>query len=300
MIKKAFAIRIKLLSVCLACSVLFVGKASANNFEHEITALLQGGLSTLRFDNSSAGVGATFGLGYRYAVNANMAVSTGLELGLYNARYNQKSPFIQPGLAMNVQGENVVFNSTITAYTERVNTSFLQIPIMFTYGDDLHGWDADWFASIGFKFAIPMNAKFENTTSYDASFWSATGATYDHDYWGLGTYNNKKRNSSIDNLKTAVIFALEGGMKWSLTDNLSLYTGIYFDFGLNDIKGNTDAKPWMEHQVKTPKSEVVTNSYLATEAVKKIAPMAIGINLRLAFGLGNNLTAYGAGTRVRD
>jgi len=73
-------------------------------------------------------------------------------------------------------------------------------------------------------------------------------------------------------------------MKWRLNEKTTLYSGVYIDYGLNDIleKEPANNTNLVVYQSNTPAQfahNTATNSY-----AKKMAPFAGGITLRLAFG----------------
>lgn len=49
---------------------------------------------------------------------------------------------------------------------------------------------------------------------------------------GFGTFENKTFKTEKLSLQTAVLLSAETGMKWKLNEALRLYSGIYFDYGL--------------------------------------------------------------------
>jgi len=84
------------------------------------------------------------------------------------------------------------------------------------------------------------------------------------------------------------MLALEAGMKWNIADNLSLYTGAFFDYGLNNVvKGGKQA--FINYTAKDAEN-FTTNSVLSSYTdnsksstfTNKANMMAVGIKVRLA------------------
>jgi outer membrane protein OmpA-like peptidoglycan-associated protein len=85
-------------------------------------------------------------------------------------------------------------------------------------------------------------------------------------------------------LKTSYMASVELGVKWRLGKVVSLYTGIYADYGINDImvKETAANTHLVVYQPKTPAQFTYNTS--AHAYARQMAPLSGGITLRLAFG----------------
>jgi outer membrane protein OmpA-like peptidoglycan-associated protein len=109
---------------------------------------------------------------------------------------------------------------------------------------------------------------------------------------GYGTFNDKNRKGNLD-FDLSYIGTVELGMKWSLSQRLSLYTGIYADYTFNNVmkdKGNDAFVVYNEHEPWNFR----TNSILTSELIHqqnterftdKLQPMAVGLKLKLGVNL---------------
>jgi hypothetical protein len=79
----------------------------------------------------------------------------------------------------------------------------------------------------------------------------------------------------------SVALSLEGGMKWRIGRKQFIYTGIYFDCGLNNINKNKNApKPFIIYDNSDPES--FTSNSVLSSLPDKANVMAFGIKLRYA------------------
>jgi hypothetical protein len=144
----------------------------------------------------------------------------------------------------------------------------------------------------GVKVGIPLSgkykssgAKFENT-GYYAAYENEIAAP---EFMGFGTYTN--RNISKDaSYKAAVSLTVDAGMLFSLYVDKTIYTGAYFDYGLSDIvdKRTQHFIDYTINQTGAFSNNGVLESVRSTAARKltdRVAPLAVGIKLRVALGL---------------
>jgi len=269
---------------------------------HEFSAHAGVGLSSLSYQLSqgkrSGGFGGDFGFGYTYFINREQAVETGtvsymnwgihsgIGLGFYNAKAKLNNV---KTLAKGLDDGEPTFSkfdleTTLSGYNETQKTMFLNIPVMGLLQMD------QFYAMGGFKFGIPVSDKFK---SKDATLKNrANYPDLGKDVWietqtfrGLGEFNGKNYDGKLD-LGVAVMFSLEAGYKWSIDDNLSLYTGVFFDYGLNNVYKEANPKlSFVEYNTANP-SDFTMSSRPFTD---KITPIAAGVKLRLSFGMGSTV-----------
>ena len=260
---------------------------------HEFSGYLSGGFSPLSYQLSqekftqgdrSGGFGGEVGLGYTYflsaaeASNMRWGVHSGLGLGFYNAKSNiGNGKTLSKNLTDN-EGDTFEFRSTLSGYSETQNAMFLIIPLM------AHAQIASKFYSkAGIKAGIPVSSTYktnEAKLTNVAYFDRYNNIIENAKYAGIGAFDLKETEGTLD-LAFAVMFALEAGMIFRITDALTLYAGAYFDYGLNNsLKTNTD-DTFVAYNPETP-SKITTNSIL-TEYTDKANVMAVGIRVRVGF-----------------
>jgi len=269
---------------------------------HEFSIYGSGGFSTLSYQLSqgdkSGGVGGDFGVGYTFFLSKervtetgkilrqNWGIHTGLGIGLYNAKAKLNN--VETITEKLDDGEAIYSEfdlyTTLSGYNETQKAVFLNIPVMACFQ-----MEQIYFMG-GLKFGIPIGGKYE---SKDATL---TNKAYykDLDVWldspkfaGYGKFTN----SSDGKLKqdVTIMLSLETGWNWYINDHFSLYTGLYFDLGLNNVYKN-NKNSFINFDMKNPK-DFTTNSVLSSYQddkvlsvfSEKVKVMAIGVKVRLAF-----------------
>jgi len=289
--------------ILVASSFLF---AQEEQSQHELTINLGGGLSTLGLQTESSKLGldgplmpklgGSLGLGYTYHINNQFGIGTGIEANFYRSEYSNDN-LIGNYRDIDPKNQDEYFQLNYNyseRYKEIQNAIFVQIPLMLQFQTgDYH----KFYVAVGGRVGIPVYTQFNTDASAltTSGFYSFEKATYENlPTKGFTDYDSPKTDGKLS-LKTAYMASLELGMKWALNDNFNLYTGIYGDYGLNDIQKvkNKGTVTYNHEGTISPKPDPENQNFLAfnnsvtsTSAVQKIIPMTFGIKLRLSFGLG--------------
>jgi len=264
--------------------------------EHEFSAYAGGGLSTLLYSpskgSSNAGSGGEFGVGYTFfsgklqaaetgtVVRAKWGIHSGLGLGLYGAKAKvDKETTIQEKIPDSDNGDLFDLHTTLTGYEETQHAMFLNIPVMALYEIE------PYYFMAGFKFGIPLTGKFKPknaTFSNEAEYKQYENRLKEQEFAGLGTFRQKSPDGSVE-LGLTVMLSLEGGYKWRINSIFSLYTGAYFDYGLNNaLKSSPSPFVNYNYTVENPSGGFTTNSVMSA-FTEKTHIMAFGVIVRLAY-----------------
>lgn len=286
---------------CSAFCFLSIGQGAAQEqAAHEISVTGGFGLSSLKFslDNGDhkQKVGGLLGVNYSYFFNESFSINSGLEVTLYSSEATMNS-FTDKYTATDTE-ESFVFNTAVSDYKEKQRSAYLNIPIMGQYQLPVLD-EHKFYAAAGVKIGLPLNGSYKTS---DANF-ETSGTYYNQttitDSPGLGFYKFKGKEVDKDiDFKTAWILSLETGMKWKVSPSMSLYTGIYFDYGMNDIRKGDKNQKFLTYESpdKGKKAEdfhlnSMLQSQYSTDGTSnksmtdKVVPMALGLKLRLAFSL---------------
>jgi len=268
---------------------------------HEFSLHLGGGLSTLNYDPSygeqSSGFNKQFGFGYGFFVSPRFGFTTGLELAFYNANFEMKN------LKMAYQAKDLYdkddpvdfeFRSSLSNHTEYQNSVMLQIPLMLQFQTEM-----GFYAMAGVKFAIPLSGGSSIKSDIVNSGYYDDPERYEYteqNFRGFGTFKNKKIETN-ENFESSIFASVEMGVKWRFEEGLSIYTGAYFDYGLNNIikkKSLDELSRMVEYNSANPENFEV-NSMLDSyweqgktpqAFVTKIMPLAIGVKIKLSLSQG--------------
>lgn len=262
--------------------------------KHEFSVIAGAGLSSLHYKtavgNQKDGFGGLFGLGYSYSFTDKISLNTGVELALYSAQ-TTFDKLTTSFATQDAEGTSFEYRSSLTQGKETQNATMLHIPLMLQYAA---GKKDKLYAAAGVKIGIPVSGTYKSTaeSQRNTGYYPHEGIEYGEgfEFLGFGTYANPSTEADL-NLKIAYILALETGMKWKLAGGMALYTGIYCDYGLNDIAKDRGIKEILDHKPAEP-SNLNTNSLLASRNTQgeafadKAKPIAVGIKLRLVVDLG--------------
>jgi hypothetical protein len=260
---------------------------------HEISVWTGGGRSSLNYrphtGKTNIGTGGAFGIGYTHYPAKNWGVSTGAEYALYRRIMNVEG-VSSSHATTDADGNPVIYRSHIDRYGERQRAGLLNIPLSVIYRTERY------YASLGFKLGIPLYG------SYTGSGGTVTASGYYTDYrqeeiWqndlGYGSFPVKTEEAPLK-LNLSYTGTLEAGMKWNTGIGTDLYTGVYMDYGLNDMVRERGKNRFVEYNCKNPAEPQINglltslHSYSGNSRafMEKAVPFAVGIKLKLAFSVG--------------
>ncbi|MDR0371449.1 MAG: PorT family protein [Prevotellaceae bacterium] len=217
-------------------------------------------------------LGGNAGLGGTWLINSSVGLRTGVEMSIYRSEYTCE--------LLKAKDDNweLIRHSAQKEYVEKYRGYYLQIPLMIQF--QTSGEKNRLYAALGLKMGIPMDVTFEAKNS---------GAII---YYVGGQENTDAFSTKGDLLlKTAFAGAVEVGMKWRLSDKMSLHSGVYVDLGLDDTKESGELLPLIYQDGDRQgykQNSIVNASYLDENDVPastgKIVPFAAGLKVALSFG----------------
>ena len=266
--------------------------------KNEISFFAGGGYSTLYYylhqvpnGKFTPGYGGTTGLGYTRFFNDFIGIGTGVEMGYYTAKTTIEQ-FSGKYSAFDKE-DNFEFRYTVDGYEEKQNLLAVNIPLMLQLQYPLlHDEHLCYFA-FGGRVGFPIRSNFNSTAS------SYTTSAYYPQYdvllespasQGLGVFRNRKFKDNLQ-FRTMYMLSAEIGMKWMISDQFSLYTGVYFDYGLVDIYKNTQYESFLKYSADNPTSlpsqSILKARYnqdnMMNSFTGRVFPNALGIKIRLSF-----------------
>jgi hypothetical protein len=278
---------IKTIKTGITLIAMFV-TISAMAQQHRFSVEAGGGLSTLNYKAAAGSVkmniGGTFGVGYVYLFNEQWGVGTGVAASLFNGKYKAAS-LSGSYQSRDTEGEDFEYQYTANDYNETQQAIFLNIPLMLRFETD------KFYVAAGVKAGIPLSSKFKN----DLNQLQASGYYPQYEltitapeFMGFGTFNNLSNDGDLE-LKTVFFASIETGMKWEISEGLSLYTGLYLDYGLTDAKKAPSAQQELiPYDVSQPSAyrpnSIIMSSTNGKSFADKVTPFAAGIKISLVFG----------------
>ena len=251
-----------------------------------------GGMSTLQYNVTTGkqtdGFGGQVGVNYNFLFIKKLALKTGVEFSLYSASFawdNLSTRFI----ATDIENTVFEFRSAIDKYVEKQYLVMLQIPLMLQFQV---GKNHQFYAAAGGKVGIPIHVNYNSrgTNIQNSGYYTEEDYKYTTQlFMGFGQFSGS--NGKLK-LKTAFMVSAEIGAKWVMQDGYKFYTGVYVDYGLNNIAApQTSPPPFIAYNTARPADFAINGIFQSQYSqnnemqsfTKKIVPMTAGLKLIFAF-----------------
>lgn len=278
----------KLLLILLTFSSLQLFAQKSSN---ELSIYGSGGLSFLCYQSSmspatSMGYTGELGIGFTAFVSQQCGFYFGAGLNLLNLKVKVGDlKNFSPKLT---DSNNLTFDlyTTLSGYRETHKTTSVSFPIMFLFQTrGKHQWNwrksqkVNFYAMGGVKLQLLLYRNYyaQVTTLYNAAYYTeANNWATTQTFVGLGDFAGKDKSGKF---KMGILgkVAFETGIKWRMSESVYLYTGVYFDLGLND---------------PTKKFRKPVSDYTSVEQLSNLSLLSFydsnmlvesGIKLRIAF-----------------
>ncbi|SFG24543.1 MULTISPECIES: outer membrane beta-barrel protein [Salegentibacter] len=281
-----------ILKLVLILALISVGTQALAQSNNEVSFYLQGSFSELDYEalgaNSELGNGFGIGAKYAYYISDNWSFGTGAEF-----QYMEGSiiiPTIQGAfMTQDLEGEEFEFRYQANNFSEKQEVYFLNIPLQIQY--ESQGMTR-FYAAAGVKAGFVLDSKYKSKTlslqtngyypQYDVELT-------DPEFAGFGEFDAVNGAKSDLNLKTNFVAQLESGIKLMLENSQSLYMGLFFDYGLNDIRPEASGERLIDYNNQDP-TFFATGSLLASRSdmnpgqyVDEIRTLAFGLKIQYAF-----------------
>ena len=265
-----------------------------SQYSAEFTVSLGAGSSGLKYqingEQSKSRFGGEVGVDYSHYFSKMVGISLGLEAGMFAGSINMQSiSYKQPIETLPEVYGTFLLQADYTGFKEKQNVLLLQIPVMLRFQFPVSE-KAFLFLGTGIKAGFPVSSKWNQNT---ATLTTVGYSEYTYQQYadmpnhGFSTFSDVSASGKLE-LKTPVLFALEGGLKMSIGEGKYLYTGVFLDYGLNDILKKPEKAYLLEYNSASPadynyNSILTTNQYSVPGGIK---PFAVGIKFKMGFGIG--------------
>jgi len=270
------------LSLCLTIQGISISKAQ------EISILSNIGFQGLNFRVSNGEnevkIGGRVGVGYTYFIDNHFGIVTGVEVGIYR---NNSILDDQLFTSNEVDSENDAFEYRIKTkgYEEQSHFYAASIPLMFQYRT---AGKTQFYINGGGRIYLPFSQKTKITAKdlIMSGYYADMNVVYeDMSNFGFGTLKNWKGETEP---KLDIGFGLSGemGLSFNFSDRVRLYTGVYMDYGLNEMRKTNLRleKPLINYNDKGYNKNDANGILEASKSLDKVNLLGYGIQLRLGFG----------------
>jgi hypothetical protein len=267
--------------------------------QDELSIYLLGGFTKPRHGNaftSEGKLGGGGGVSYSSPVSKHWDAIGGIELFYYNGSVKADSLRGSASKTYNdgTRVEPWFYNSSIKGYTEQQHITYLQVPLMMRYKVRVF-CNHKWYAAGGIKAGYSVITKYSNEIAQltTSAYFPDTHQEFlpDMSNHGIGNYARQSSKGSMAFKTGNLSIALETGLRWSLSSKMSLYTGVFFDYGIWETgpRQSDTNLPLVSHDEVNNK--LILNSILSSENqftgdtyVDKLGLLAFGLKISLAFG----------------
>lgn len=278
-------------NICIL--ICFLATSSMSIAQSQFTVYGTGGMSNLNYKLDAGkvgggfdgGIGFGFGINYTYNTESNFGITTGVGLTSYGGKATSES--LSGEHTLDDNGNNFQFNYSIIGYSEKQSATLFTVPVMLQYRFPFDSRSSNFFVlGAGMKFGLPIST---TTTASMEKITTSGHYTYeDQTYTDLPQHGFVSEqsivnaNSSVD-FGFSMMASVEAGLHFSFNERTGLYTGLFIDYGVNNILKPGD-KYIVESQPSDPLRVIKYNSILNTEMVNKINMYSVGIKLGVQFG----------------
>jgi len=283
--------------------IILVGLLSVNLYGQrnnlEIGLSGSAGLSALRF-TTAAGVkpshsaGFAFGCDIAVLFTNQWSLRTGVNMASYNAfvffDLQETRNLTATPLGELPANSRFYMIAEYNRYEEHHEALYLRFLLMIQYRIPI-GTQQHFYVAAGIQTGILANSSYR-LRSGDVVIKGYSDFTMQYyeelTVHGFDIYSNI-RSTSKPNFGIALFGAFETGMIWNLNEGMALYTGIFIDYGINDIRrGNLTKEPIIHNE----NGSHTFNSILFSQndgkpMTGKVQPIAIGLRLRLSMAFRN-------------
>ncbi|MDR3094742.1 MAG: outer membrane beta-barrel protein [Bacteroidales bacterium] len=230
-----------------------------------------GGYSTLHYqpvagNKSFLNGGGLVGVGFNYIINKSFAVGVGLEASFYSAT-TKASNSVPDGVVLSG------LTCTVSYFKEQQQALFLDVPVMLQYRHSVNRHK--FYVAAGVKIGVfPLLSKYSHKGAVLQIFQPESETVQES--IAVSSFSD-----DFQMQMPVVTPSLEVGMRWRFNKNRRLYTGLYVDYGLQDIRKEKSDAPFVAYNRANPQASSIQNVVLTAD---KVTPFAVGAVFRFAFG----------------
>jgi len=267
----------------IVCFVFAVITAGAQ----ELNVWLDGGWQGLFYKVQNGGAslqpGGSLGLEYTFPAARHWNILTGVAGGFYGTKAtlaDGKYSFPQ----VDATGSAFEYNVSTTGYKETQRFFAFSVPLLLQYHSS--GSRTQWYLSGGGKLLLPFNADVKasagqlNLTGYYPDFNEVLSNLPQH---GFGTVDNWS-GSTTYKLKTTAALSAEAGLSFALSGHARLYTGVYADYGLTNMRGKAGNSASLVSYNSGGLTGVQAGGVLNVPGTGNARLLSFGIRVKLGFG----------------
>ena len=271
-------------------TILFLALFTSTIKAQEFNIKINGGPSGILYDSALGDAklktGFGIGLGYTYFISKHWGIVTGIE-----GQYSQNSFKLNEGTTftsyeIDDQGSAFEYRTIAKNYKEDQNFFSLAVPILLQYRTNL-STNTGFYLGFGAKALFPgkLKAKANASEIQTSGYYPDLDLVIDNlPSHGFGKVSSWEDSVSVS-LSPSILLSVESGLSFKLKENLNLYTGIYFDYGLSDLVKKSQDSNLVTYNPNEV-SMIKANGVIGNEKiVQKSNFLSAGLQVKLGFSL---------------
>lgn len=243
--------------------------------------------STYKLPNGKVQLKPSIGAEIRLQIplNKKFKILTGLEFFKYRSKATLADNQTYTHNQIDDQGSAFEYRVSTSSYSETHNTSAFRIPLLLQYTTGAQE-KTQWHFNGGLKLLLPTKI----TTKASASKLTTKGYYPDVNaevhslpQHGFGDVNNWQSTGSYTT-KAGWMFSTGTGISFKISANSKtrLYTGLYFDYGINNLKAGKEVLSVITYNSQNV-ANVQANGSMAMAEATSLKMTNIGLQIKLTF-----------------
>jgi OmpA-OmpF porin, OOP family len=259
---------------------------SAQGIGIELSGGLQGTQYQLQNGQTKPLPGGSLGLNYTFRLGSHLGLLTGISGGIYRTQASLQDGVVYSSAQVDDAGSAFQYKMKTEGYKETQQFFAAGVPLLLQY--HTVGPGTQWYFDVGGKIFVPFNTSIQISaqklilSGYYPDFNVDVSNLPQH---GFGTVDNWKANATTK-MKPAATLSAATGLSFNLSPGTRLYTGIYIDYGITDLKEKNDSMPLATYSSKGISGAQVS-SLLNTPNSGLVGLLSFGVQVRLSFGSAN-------------
>jgi OmpA-OmpF porin, OOP family len=272
----------KLIGVAL-CLAAIINQAGAQALGIELDGGFQGTHYQLQNGQTKPLPAGSLVLTYTFRLGDRWGLITGFTGGIYRTKATLQDGVIFTTGQVDDVGSAFQYNVKTVGYKEIQSFFGASIPLLLQYHTTEAGMQ--WYIEGGGRVLFPFSSSIQ--VSADQLSLSGYYPDYNLDVsnlpqHGFGTIDGWKSSASSEIKSVAAALTAATGVSFSLSPGKRLYTGLYVDYGLTDLKEKNGDMPLVTYS-STGLNGVQANSVLNMQNAGQVTLLSFGLQVRLSF-----------------
>ncbi len=266
----------------VVCLTAIITRSGAQELGIELNGGLQGTRYQLLNGQNKQLPGGSLGLSPIFRLSSHWGLRTGITGGIYRTQVTLQDGIVFTSDQVDNTGSAFQYNVKTEGYKETQRFFAASVPLLLQYHT---AGSTQWYFEAGGKVLVPFN------TSIQVSAQQLSLSGYYPDYkldvsnlpqHGFGTLNSWK-GSTTSKLKPTSALSAATGFSFTLSPGARLYTGLFADYSLSDLKDKNGVMPLLTYS-PTGINGVKANSVLNMKNAGQVTLLSFGLQVRLSFG----------------